>query len=98
MTMAGWKAIAAGALLTVGTGFAADAQSQYQANPYNPPPYARAPYNQPYPYNPAQPYPRAQPYNPVPARPPSWSFDPYTDGTVATPNAGGGSGPRAQSV
>ena len=88
--MARWKTTSAGALLIVAAGFAADAQPQYQVTPYNRPPYGGAPYNQIYPYNPAQPYGRAPAYNPAPARPPSWNYDPYTDGTVATPNAGGG--------
>jgi hypothetical protein len=62
----------------------AHAQAQYQPPPYNPA----------QPYNPAEPQ-QVRPYNqtqPYGGRtiPPSWNYDPYTDGTVPTPRGGSG--------
>ena len=59
------KSILLGAMCLVGTALAANAQAQYQ----------------PYPYNQVSQLPQYQPsYTPVPATPPSWSYDPYTSG------------------
>jgi hypothetical protein len=79
-------AILTGAGLVLGATPAVNAQAQYreqsiQAPPHEPaqPPYPASPYN-----------PLSQPYRQVPAVPPSWNYDPYTDGTVPTPHGGSG--------
>jgi len=65
---------------------AAHAQALYQGQFFSPTPV----------YRPTQPPYRAQPsfppplYRQVPAAPPSWNYDPYTDGTVPTPHGGSG--------
>ena len=82
-----WKSIPIAAAFVAGTACVANAQPQYQLPPYQAYPYgqanpaASAPY-QPYRYNRSAPLPNV---------PPSWSYNPYTDGTVRDPRAGGGS-------
>ncbi len=74
-------AILAGASLT------SEAQLQYQ-----PPPYQQVPRSL-YPPLPGLPYYRASPSSrpaPLSHLPPSWFYNPYTDGTVPDPRARGG--------
>ena len=77
---------ALGCGVVLGGGLITGAEAQYSRQPldawpvYQPmsPPYYRAPYD------------RTDPYRQVPAVPPVWNYDPYTDGTVATPRGGSG--------
>jgi hypothetical protein len=77
--------ILTGAPLVLGGTLAANAQTQYREQRIQMPPYepAQRPYQ-------ASPYTTSQPYRQVPAVPPSWNYDPYTDGTVPTPHGGSG--------
>jgi hypothetical protein len=86
--MARWTAAFAGAWLCLAVAVGADAQTQYPTASSNPPAYTGPPYNQAYSYSP--PPPDRQPQPSVLAGPAASSYDPYVDGTVATPNAGGG--------
>ena len=82
-----WKSIPIAAAFVIGAALAANAQPQfqlpqYQTYTYGYPNPAAAPPNQPYPYS------RPAPLSNIP---PSWFYNPYTDGTVRDPRSGGGS-------
>jgi len=77
--------------LLLGATAAAEAQRPYQppaAGPWQPP-YAVLPSYRPAPQYPAG-YAPAPPTRPSSGVPPSWNYDPYTDGTVPTPHGGSG--------
>jgi len=80
------KSIPIAAALVVGVAFVADAQPQYQL-----PQYQAYPYGGPNPSAapPYRSYPSARPAPPSNV-PPSWLYNPYTDGSVRDPRAGGG--------
>jgi hypothetical protein len=79
------KSIPIAAAFVLGGAFVANAQPQYQ-----PPQYQGYPYLRPAPAPPYQSYPYSRPA-PLTNVPPSWFYNPYTDGTVRDSRAGGGS-------
>jgi hypothetical protein len=81
------KSIPIGVVLVVAGTFVANAQPQYQLPQYQAYPYGQSIRT---PAPPAQPYPYSRPA-PLSHLPPSWFYNPYTDGTVRDPRAGGGS-------
>ena len=80
-----WKSIPIAAAFVAGVAFAANAQPRYQL-----PQYQAYPYDYPNPAvaSPDRPYPYSRPA-PLSNVPPSWFYNPYTDGTVRDPRAGG---------
>jgi hypothetical protein len=69
------KSILIGAVFLAGTALVTDARSQYPVQ------YPAYPYN-----NQLSQLPQYQPsYAPIPATPPSWSYDPYTSGLSPCP-------------
>lgn len=81
------KSIPIAAALVVGVAFVANAQPQYQLQQYQAYPYGGPNHSAASPYR-SYPYSRPAPFSNVP---PSWFYNPYTDGTVRDPRAGGGS-------